>query len=92
MLAEQSWKKRVLKGLLLVLGLGQWKLRRLRNINYTIKGQNGKWLIIKFKGNGALYSLCLNCGFTHPCYKEDGDLLVTYDDNFCPNCGEKMKG
>lgn len=30
----QSWKKRVLKGLSLVLDLDQWKL----NINYTIKG------------------------------------------------------
>lgn len=49
-------------------------------------------MIIKFKGNGALYSLCLNCGFTHPCYKEDGDLLVTYDEAGEYNCGEKMKG
>lgn len=51
--------------------------------DYTIKGQN----IIKFKGNGALY-----CGFTHSCYKEDGDLLVTYDEAGEYNCGEKMKG
>ena len=39
---DTDWKKRVLKGLSLVLDLDQWKLRRLiklgRNINYTIKG------------------------------------------------------
>lgn len=34
-----------------------------------MEAEEMKWLIIKFKGNGALYSLCLNCGY--------GDLLVT---------------
>lgn len=34
-----------------------------------MEAEEMKWLIIKFKGNGALYSLYLNCGY--------GDLLVT---------------
>lgn len=71
------------EGTLTCIGFRPMEAEEIRNINYTIKGQNGK-----FKGNGALYSLCLNC--IHVIRKMAIYQLPMM--NFCPNCGEKMKG
>lgn len=61
---------------------------------YKIITHNGKWTVIKFYGDGAIYSCCENCEFIHPCYKIEDYLMTTYDldneYNYCPICGEYM--
>lgn len=59
---------------------------------------NGRWEIIRFRGDGAYYSYCPYCYHIHPCYKEvrnnDGFLSVEYapekEYKYCPMCGAQM--
>lgn len=62
---------------------------------YRVIGQNGKWEIIKFYTDAAIYSYCTKCGFTHSCYKGDLNFGYVYafekEYNYCPKCGEYME-
>ena len=60
---------------------------------------NGEWQIIKFWGDGAYYSYCPYCGYTHGCWRNvinpDGGIgMIEYapdkEFNFCPKCGTRM--
>lgn len=69
---------------------------------YQIIQKNGTWKVIRFYGDGALYSFCDKCGFIHPCYKDEIkrnendniiDFKIVYDKEneyiYCPKCGRK---
>ena len=68
--------------------------------DYKRIGENGKWEIIKFKGDGAFYSFCPSCDYIHSCYKNvrnydtgqwEGIKYAPENEfNYCPMCGEKM--
>ena len=62
-----------------------------------ILGENGDWMVVQYRGDAAIYSVCSYCGFSHTCYKTNTDEnkpLIEYDEeqefNFCPECGECM--
>lgn len=59
-----------------------------------VREPNGKWQIIKFLRNIAIYSFCENCGFVHVTSKNNHSLIMEYDEsqeyNYCPMCGDKM--
>ena len=62
-----------------------------------VLGKNGDWLIVRYRGDAAIYSVCSHCGFSHTCYKINTDKnkpLTEYNEekeyNFCPECGECM--
>lgn len=54
-------------------------------------GKNGDWLVVRYRGDGAIYSVCSHCGFIHTCHLTNTN---EYDEeqefNFCPECGEQM--
>ncbi len=68
---------------------------------YRVIGNNGEWQIIKFRGDGAFYSWCPHCGYTHACYKdvrnpvtqewEGIDYAPEKEFNYCPMCGKDMR-
>ena len=64
--------------------------------HFKILSTNGRWAIIKFQHDGALYSCHFNCGYTHPAYFLDlqKDAGMQYDEsqefNYCPCCGKEM--
>ena len=54
-----------------------------------------KWIFEKFYGDGAIYTICPNCGFYH-CVSEFKDretfeivINTDYIYKFCPMCGKK---
>ena len=71
-----------------------------------VLGKNGDWLIVRYRGDAAIYSVCSHCAFPHTCYKvnftnfdennplNENESLTEYDEeqefNFCPECGERM--
>lgn len=59
-----------------------------------VREPNGKWEIIKFLIDSAIYSCCPNCGFIHATYKNAHLTYCEYDEsqeyNYCPMCGDKM--
>lgn len=61
---------------------------------YKLITTNGKWKVIRFYHDGAFYSWCQNCGYTHSCFKESKDWPIKYDPekefNYCPICGTDM--
>lgn len=67
---------------------------------YRVIGGNGKWEIVKFRGDGAFYSLCPFCGHIHSCWKnkrnpdtaewEGIEYASENEFNYCPMCGENM--
>ena len=62
-------------------------------MNYRQKCKtNGKWAFVKYKGDGAIYAACQNCGYTYASYQEDKNrkILPKKPHKFCPNCGLKM--
>lgn len=71
-----------------------------------VLGTNGDWMVTRYRGDVAVYSVCSHCGFSHTCYKtnfanfdknnplNENKPLTEYDEeqefNFCPECGERM--
>lgn len=60
---------------------------------------NGHWKVIRWRGDGAYYSYCPFCGYSHSCWKDERDKDGRWDGivyapekefNFCPECGKKM--
>lgn len=62
------------------------------------RGTDHEWLVIKYKGDGAVYARC-KCGFEYNCGKsrrlEDGSWSIrqypTVMYPYCPWCGAKKK-
>lgn len=79
--------------------MSEW-IEQDNGVKYKDITRNGEWYIIKFWGDGALYSFCDYCGHTHPCWKhvkdEEGFWILEYapekEYNYCPKCGVRMLG
>ena len=62
------------------------------------RGTDHEWLVVKYKGDGAVYSGC-KCGFEYDCGKsrcrEDGTWTMaqypTIIYSYCPYCGARKK-
>ena len=71
-------------------------------VEYKNITTNGKWQVVRFRGNAAYYSFCPYCGYTHDCYHdirnpvteewEGIEYAPEKEFNYCPMCGERMKG
>ena len=70
------------------------------NQPYKLITTNGKWEVIRFYCDGALYSFCPACGYTHSCYHyvrnpvtEEWEGIVYASEkefHYCPMCGMSM--
>ena len=62
------------------------------------RGTDREWLVIKYKGDGAVYARC-KCGFEYNCGKsrrmKDGTWSMTQYPTimyqYCPYCGARKK-
>ena len=62
------------------------------------RGTDHEWLVVKYKGDGAVYARC-KCGFEYDCGKsrcrEDGTWTMaqypTIIYPYCPYCGARKK-
>jgi rubredoxin len=74
--------------------MSEW-IQTESGMKYKIISTNGKWNVLQIKGNGAYYSCCPECGFSHSCYKlNDPCTKASYDKaneyKYCPMCGISM--
>ena len=61
---------------------------------YKKYGDNGRWTQIRFYHDGAIYSYCKCCGYSHNATDRSGPWAATYDPKrefkYCPECGKNM--
>lgn len=72
----------------------EWFNNGKGNSRFKIKFNNGKWMIVRFENDGALYSVCTVCNdYIHSCSYMNDDFIICYDEEgefiYCPNCGNK---
>lgn len=70
------------------------------NPPYKLITTNGKWEVIRFCHDGAFYSFCPACGYSHSCYHNIRNPItdewtgIEYapekEFNYCPMCGMSM--
>lgn len=64
------------------------------NSRFKVNFNNGKWMIVRFENDNALYSVCTVCNdYIHSYSYMNDDFIICYDKDsefiYCPHCGNK---